>query len=353
MATTSEMLNYVNKWGYKDLMKETKLPKDRLTIILKRSNSMESKDMKRDRKKVEEAFDRIIEAARLKEQKLEEQVQTQQQNNQVYQVSSIPQQNQNNQKPQYNQTPQKQAYQNKTQTQQRTQNIQKQEQKPEVTTSVISSPKCDQVSEDQVSEEVKTASNHSEIPEKDKGVEFSIKLKRIMNEKKISAVSLINKSGLSQATISRYLTGAACPKRNAAKIALAKALNVPVSELFDGENIDEPVVMAEIARESVVELPTTSSVRVKRLYPEVQKLLLTFSDGSLLIVRGSTGGIDIDFESASDKKRSFKRKEDLHNFISDSNYTKILKVKVLQNLFAELGIPEKDFMKEIAVIADL
>lgn len=340
MATTSEMLNYVNKWGYKDLMKETKLPKDRLTIILKRSNSMESKDMKRDRKKVEEAFDRIIEAARLKEQKLEEQVQTQQQNNQVYQVSQIPQQSQ---------TPQKQTYQNKTQAQQQTQNIQKpEEQKPEVTTLVIPSPKCDQVSE-----EVKTVSNHGEIPEKDKAIDFSIKLKKLMNERKISAVALIHKSGLAQSTISRYLTGAGCPKKNAAKLALAKALEVPVSELFDGENIDESSVMAEITQESTVELPTTLSVCVKRLYPEVQKLLLTFSDGSLLIVRGSTGGIDIDFESASDKKRSFKRKEDLHNFISDSNYTKILKVKALQNLFAELGIPEKDFMKEIAVIADL
>lgn len=337
MATTSEMLNYVNKWGYKDLMKETKLPKDRLTIILKRSNSMESKDMKRDRIKVEEAFDRIIEAARLKEQKLEE-VQNQQQNNQVYQVSQIPQQNQNNQN---NQTPQKQTYQNKAQAQQRTQNIQKQEQKPEVTTTVTSSPKCE------VSEEVK------DVSEGNKYAEFSIKLKRIMNEKKISAVALIRKSGLSQSSISRYLRGAGCPKKNAAKLALAKALEIPVSDLFDGENIDESMVMTEIARESVAELSTTSGVCVKRMSPEIQRMILTFSDGSLLIVRGTSTAIEIDYESVSDPSKSIKRKDDFHNYINANKYLKYLKIKSLQNLFAELGIPEKDFEKEIAIIADL
>ena len=326
MATTSEMLNYVNKWGYKDPMKETKLPKDRLTIILKRSNSMESKDMKRDRIKVEEAFDRIIEAARLKEQKLEE-VQNQQQNNQVYQVSQIPQY-------QNNQNPQKQTYQNNAQAQQRTQNIQKQEQKPEVTTTDISTPKC-------------------EVSEGNKDVEFSIKLKRIMNDKKISAVSLINKSGLSQATISRYLTGTACPKRNVAKLALAKALEVPVSELFDGENIDESSVTVEIARESVAQLPTTLGIRVKRMSPEIQRMILTFSDGSLLIVRGTSTAIEIDYESVSDPSKSIKRKDDFHNYINANKYLKYLKIKSLQNLFAELGIPEKDFGKEIAIIADL
>ena len=82
-------------------------------------------------------------------------------------------------------------------------------------------------------------------------------------------------------------------------------------------------------------------------------MILTFSDGSLLIVRGTSTAIEIDYESVSDPSKSIKRKEDFHNHINANKYLKYLKIKSLQNLFAELGIPEKDFEKEIAIIADL
>ena len=216
------------------------------------------------------------------------------------------------------------------------------------------------------------AETENKIPEKNRN--FSIKLKKLMNKKRMTSSKLILKSGLCAQSIYSYMNGTVYPRKKS-RDALVRALDVPYSVLFgDDENKKKVVNKVENVKKSEVPddnittevvsideagaidvkpINTGSAPSVKRLSPEIQRMILTFSDGSLLIVRGTSNAIEIDYECVSDQNKSFKRKEDLHKYINANKYLKYLKIKILQNLFLELGIPEKDFGREIAIIADL
>lgn len=92
---------------------------------------------------------------------------------------------------------------------------------------------------------------------------------------------------------------------------------------------------------------------IKKFYPDAKKIVITFKDGSLLVIRGLINAIEAEFDSATSAVKTVKQTEDFKAFSSDPKYVKILKVVALQNLFEKFGIKYKDLLKEISVIADL
>ena len=65
---------------------------------------------------------------------------------------------------------------------------------------------------------------------------FAMNLKKLMIEREMTAADIARKTGMTQATLSRYINGKRIPKINSV-IKIAKALNVPIELLLKG--VDE------------------------------------------------------------------------------------------------------------------
>lgn len=65
---------------------------------------------------------------------------------------------------------------------------------------------------------------------------FTMNLKKLMIEREMTAADIARKTGMTQATLSRYINGKRIPKINSV-IKIAKALNVPIELLMKG--VDE------------------------------------------------------------------------------------------------------------------
>ena len=65
---------------------------------------------------------------------------------------------------------------------------------------------------------------------------FTMNLKKLMIEREMTAADIARKTGMTQATLSRYINGKRIPKINSV-IKIAKALNVPIELLLKG--VDE------------------------------------------------------------------------------------------------------------------
>ena len=65
---------------------------------------------------------------------------------------------------------------------------------------------------------------------------FTMNLKKLMIERKMTAADIARKTGMTQATLSRYINGKRTPNINSV-IKIAKALNVPIELLMKG--VDE------------------------------------------------------------------------------------------------------------------
>lgn len=65
---------------------------------------------------------------------------------------------------------------------------------------------------------------------------FAMNLKKLMIEREMTAADIARKSGMTQATLSRYINGKRTPNLNSV-IKIAKALNVPIELLMKG--VDE------------------------------------------------------------------------------------------------------------------
>lgn len=65
---------------------------------------------------------------------------------------------------------------------------------------------------------------------------FTMNLKKLMIERGMTAADIARKTGMTQATLSRYINGKRIPKINSV-IKIAKALNVPIELLMKG--VDE------------------------------------------------------------------------------------------------------------------
>ena len=61
-------------------------------------------------------------------------------------------------------------------------------------------------------------------------------LKKLMIEREMTAADIARKTGMTQATLSRYINGKRTPNINSV-IKIAKALNVPIELLLKG--VDE------------------------------------------------------------------------------------------------------------------
>lgn len=61
-------------------------------------------------------------------------------------------------------------------------------------------------------------------------------LKKLMIEREMTAADIARKTGMTQASLSRYINGKRIPKINSV-IKIAKALNVPIELLMKG--VDE------------------------------------------------------------------------------------------------------------------
>ena len=61
-------------------------------------------------------------------------------------------------------------------------------------------------------------------------------LKKLMIEREMTAADIARKTGMTQATLSRYINGKRIPRLNSV-IKIAKALNVPIELLLKG--VDE------------------------------------------------------------------------------------------------------------------
>ena len=61
-------------------------------------------------------------------------------------------------------------------------------------------------------------------------------LKKLMIEREMTAADIARKTGMTQATLSRYINGKRIPRINSV-IKIAKALNVPIELLMKG--VDE------------------------------------------------------------------------------------------------------------------
>lgn len=82
---------------------------------------------------------------------------------------------------------------------------------------------------------------------------FKDSLRRLMDEKKIKAVTLSKETGLSEGVISEYLSGKKEPKGRGS-ILIARALGVSLDELWDTEFKSFPAIPHLIFRERLVEL---------------------------------------------------------------------------------------------------
>lgn len=65
---------------------------------------------------------------------------------------------------------------------------------------------------------------------------FTMNLKKLMIEREMTAADIARKTGMTQASLSRYINGKRIPKINSV-IKIAKALNVPIELLVKG--VDE------------------------------------------------------------------------------------------------------------------
>ena len=65
---------------------------------------------------------------------------------------------------------------------------------------------------------------------------FAMNLKKLMIEREMTAADIARKTGMTQATLSRYINGKRIPNINSV-IKIAKALNVPIELLMKG--VDE------------------------------------------------------------------------------------------------------------------
>ena len=65
---------------------------------------------------------------------------------------------------------------------------------------------------------------------------FAMNLKKLMIEREMTAADIARKTGMTQATLSRYINGKRTPNINSV-IKIAKALNVPIELLMKG--VDE------------------------------------------------------------------------------------------------------------------
>lgn len=65
---------------------------------------------------------------------------------------------------------------------------------------------------------------------------FTMNLKKLMIEREMTAADIARKTGMTQATLSRYINGKRIPKINSV-IKIAKALNVSIELLMKG--VDE------------------------------------------------------------------------------------------------------------------
>lgn len=65
---------------------------------------------------------------------------------------------------------------------------------------------------------------------------FTMNLKKLMIEREMTAADIARKTGMTQATLSRYINGKRIPNINSV-IKIAKALNVPIELLMKG--VDE------------------------------------------------------------------------------------------------------------------
>ena len=65
---------------------------------------------------------------------------------------------------------------------------------------------------------------------------FTMNLKKLMIEREMTAADISRKTGITQATLSRYINGKRIPNINSV-IKIAKALNVPIELLMKG--VDE------------------------------------------------------------------------------------------------------------------
>lgn len=65
---------------------------------------------------------------------------------------------------------------------------------------------------------------------------FTMNLKKLMIEREMTAADIARKTGMTQATLSRYINGKRIPRINSV-IKIAKALNVPIELLMKG--VDE------------------------------------------------------------------------------------------------------------------
>ena len=65
---------------------------------------------------------------------------------------------------------------------------------------------------------------------------FAMNLKKLMIEREMTAADIARKTGMTQATLSRYINGKRTPNINSV-IKIAKALNVPIELLLKG--VDE------------------------------------------------------------------------------------------------------------------
>lgn len=65
---------------------------------------------------------------------------------------------------------------------------------------------------------------------------FTMNLKKLMIEREMTAADIARKTGMTQASLSRYINGKRIPKINSV-IKIAKALNVPIELLMKG--VDE------------------------------------------------------------------------------------------------------------------
>ena len=65
---------------------------------------------------------------------------------------------------------------------------------------------------------------------------FAMNLKKLMIEREMTAADIARKTGMTQATLSRYINGKRIPRLNSV-IKIAKALNVPIELLLKG--VDE------------------------------------------------------------------------------------------------------------------
>lgn len=65
---------------------------------------------------------------------------------------------------------------------------------------------------------------------------FTMNLKKLMIEREMTAADISRKTGMTQATLSRYINGKRTPNINSV-IKIAKALNVPIELLMKG--VDE------------------------------------------------------------------------------------------------------------------